>query len=459
MDDSDSESSLSDGRLRPFRIGSVEPIRRTDRAERAGAAEQSGLNVALLDPRLIDIDLHSDSATSPPLVSQLAASIVGVRCAEDPAKRFEVQQEIAALTGKANVVLFAQGRAAEAALMDALPLSGTVAAANCLFPSSRFHFERRGCQVVECPAPGLLDRNPGDLFLGNPDPGRVRDLLYSPGIETRSVWIELACNGAFGQPVSLACLRRTGSLASQLGANLYVDATRSLENAVLARQRDCEAAQFSVRDLVSEMLKGAHAVVASCLKSFHSQFGGFVATDDEALASKLEDLSLARGEGLSGASCAVLLDGLQVASSAEFAEDRCLQAARLHQSLVCAGLPVWWPEAAHAVFVDASRFLRHLHPDQLPAKALALALYLRSGIRVDEHFLPSSLRGLGRSYVRIAIPARRYLDDQIDWVAKQLVALFEHREEVTGLEVQRCEPGLAGSMRQLFSVVGTRARV
>jgi len=437
---------------RPFSIGSIEPMRRSSREERRRAAEAAGWNVALLDPRAITVDLHSDSATAPPLARQTAAALAGPHCADDPVSRAELKREIASLTGKTQVVLFAQGRAAEAALCDALPLNGTVAAANCIFPSTRFHLQRRDCHVEECPAPGLLDLETGDPFLGNPNLGRVRDVLYDPTVDATSVWLELACNGAFGQPVSLGGIERVGALAGHLGAKLYVDATRALENAVLVRRREERASRLPVRDLVRELLKGAHAVTASCLKSFHSQVGGFVATDDEELATQLEDLSLARGDGLAGPACQMLLEGVRVASTDEFAEDRCLQAARLHQRLACAGLPVRWPEAAHAVFLDALAFLPQLRRDQHAAKALALALYLKSGIRIDEHFLPAALQAAGRSYVRIAIPARRYLDDQIDWVADELAALFRSPLQIAALEQLPGKPGLAASMCPRFSM-------
>jgi tyrosine phenol-lyase len=117
-----------------------------------------------------------------------------------------------------------------------------------------------------------------------------------------------------------------------------------------------------------------------------------------------------------------------------------------------AGLPVFRPEAAHAVFVDACRFLPHLPANRFPAKALALALYLESGIRADEHFLPESLRARGVAAVRLALPARRYFDDQVRWVADQVADLHRRNLSVCGLEAVPGPPGLAASLRQHFSI-------
>ena len=156
---------------------------------------------------------------------------------------------------------------------------------------------------------------------------------------------------------------------------------------------------------------------------------------------------------MAGAAREVLRQGIALASSDGFALDRAGQAALLHELLSAAGLPVFRPEAAHAVFLDARSFLPDIPPEGSPAKALALALYLQSGIRIDEHFLPETLRRSGFSAVRIALPARRYFDDQIRWVAEELEALHARRTDVPGLEALPSSPGLAGLLRRRFRLV------
>jgi tyrosine phenol-lyase len=60
------------------------------------------------------------------------------------------------------------------------------------------------------------------------------------------------------------------------------------------------------------------------------------------------------------------------------------QSAYLGKLLLERGIPIVVPVAAHAVFLDAKRFLDHLPQDELPAQALASALYLAGGIRSME---------------------------------------------------------------------------
>jgi tryptophanase len=305
--------------------------------------------------------------------------------------------------------------------------------------------------VVECLRPGALDFDGEEPFRADLDLDRAREALAAargPG----AIWLELACNGVFGQPVSLDGLDQATALARERGARLYLDASRSLENAALLRRRDPGARDLSVRELLARTLRPAHAVSASCLKSFHAEAGGFVATDDAELARALEDASIARGDGLNGPAREVLRLGLELSTTDGFAEDRALQVARFHERLVRAGLPVFRPEAAHAAFLDAGRFLPHLAPADAPARALALALYLQSGIRIDAHYLPDAPESAGRSVVRLAVPARRWFDDQLDWVAEELAALHARRETTPGLERLPAEPGLSGSLRGRYRI-------
>ena len=435
--------------VRPYRISSIEPLKLTDRNARRSAAEAAGLNVSLLDPAAVGVDLRTDSAASSRVASQLAYQQDSSLSPDDPRAHAALVEEIRSLTGKRHVALFAQGRAAEAALVDGLPLERTLAAGIALFPSTRHHLERRGCRLVECVRESVLDPASDDPFKGDPDLERALTVLAKEE-RAGSMWLELASNGAFGQPVSLDCLQRVRDMAQDLGIKIYLDATRCLENAVLLRRRENKASGLTVKEIVRESMRGTHAVTASCLKSFHAEVGGFVATDDEDLASALEDASIARGDGMAGAAREVLRQGIALASSDGFALDRAKQAALLHELLSEAGLPVFRPEAAHAVFLDARRFLPELPREGSPAKALALALYLQSGIRVDEHFLPEALRRKGLSVVRIAIPARRYFDDQIRWVAEELETLHARRADVSGLEPLPTAPGLASSLRVRF---------
>src|SRR5262249_48482154 len=75
-----------------------------------------------------------------------------------------------------------------------------------------------------------------------------------------------------------------------------------------------------------------------------------------------------------------------------------------------AGVPIVMPVGAHAVFVDAKRFLPHIAQEEFPAQALAAAFYLAGGVRTMERGIVSGQHGDepydGLELVRLTIPRR-----------------------------------------------------
>jgi tyrosine phenol-lyase len=123
-----------------------------------------------------------------------------------------------------------------------------------------------------------------------------------------------------------------------------------------------------------------------------------------------------------------------------YIEHRVEQVAYLGDRLIAAGVPVVRPIGGHAVFLDARRFLPHLTQDQLPAQALAAALYIESGVRTMERGIVSAGRDKsGQNHhpklelVRVTIPRRVYTYAHMDVVADAIIDLFEDRDRITGL--------------------------
>jgi tyrosine phenol-lyase len=86
------------------------------------------------------------------------------------------------------------------------------------------------------------------------------------------------------------------------------------------------------------------------------------------------------------------------------------------------------------VFVDVTRFMAHLPKDNFRAEALAAFVYETSGIRLTKGPpLAPSQTAQGVELLRLAIPARRYLQAQMDDTAEALLYAYAHREEIKGL--------------------------
>jgi tyrosine phenol-lyase len=126
------------------------------------------------------------------------------------------------------------------------------------------------------------------------------------------------------------------------------------------------------------------------------------------------------------------------------------------------------PLGAHAVFLDAKRFLPHLQQEQFPAQALAGAIYLEGAVRTMERGIVSGQHGSepydGLELVRLTIPRRVYTGDHLEYVADVVERVHRSGEAVPGLSMTyepeslrffqaRFEPVAVGSTR---SVVGAR---
>jgi tyrosine phenol-lyase len=115
------------------------------------------------------------------------------------------------------------------------------------------------------------------------------------------------------------------------------------------------------------------------------------------------------------------------------------QSAFLAGLLLEHGIPIVVPPGAHAVFLDAKRFLPHLPQNEYPAQALAAALYLAGGVRSMERGIVSGQHGSepydGLELVRLTIPRRVYTQEHLAYVAEVIADVHDRRESVPGLRM------------------------
>jgi tyrosine phenol-lyase len=100
-------------------------------------------------------------------------------------------------------------------------------------------------------------------------------------------------------------------------------------------------------------------------------------------------------------------------------------------------VPIVEPVGAHAVFLDAKRFLPLLSQEQFPAQMLAAAIYVAGGVRSMERGIVSGQHGAepyhGLELVRLTIPRRAYSQEHLDYVAQTVLRVFAARDEIPGL--------------------------
>ena len=79
--------------------------------------------------------------------------------------------------------------------------------------------------------------------------------------------------------------------------------------------------------------------------------------------------------------------------------------------------------------------MAHVPPDQYPVEALAAFVYLISGVRVTKGppLAPSQVER-GTDLLRLAVPARKYLQGHMDDVAEAILYAYANRREIKGLK-------------------------
>ena len=102
-------------------------------------------------------------------------------------------------------------------------------------------------------------------------------------------------------------------------------------------------------------------------------------------------------------------------------------------------MPIVLPPGAHAVFLDAKRFLPQVPQEQFPAQALAAAIYLAGGVRTMERGIVSAQHGAepydGLELVRLTLPRRVYTQEHLTYVAEVVADLYAHARAIPGLRM------------------------
>jgi tyrosine phenol-lyase len=281
-------------------------------------------------------------------------------------------------------------------------------------------------------------------FKGNIDVDRLEELLRLHGRDGIAfVRFEACLNMAGGQPFSMANLEAVRDLTRTYGVPLFLDATRSSENALFVKRRESGFAELPFREILRQIAAHSDGAVFSSKKDHFVPIGGLVAVNDDELAARLRELVVVyegfpHYGGMSGAAMEALAVGIHEAADEAIVADYVDQVAYLASLLEETGVPIVRPPGAHAVFLDAKAFLSHVPQEQFPAQTLAGAIYLAGGIRTMERGIVSGQHD-GEPYdglelVRLTIPRRVYTQAHMDVTAEAVVNVFEKRERVAGLQ-------------------------
>ena len=440
----------------PFRIKSVEPIRRTTAEQRKTLIEAAGFNLFLVASDDVMIDLLTDSGTGAMSTEQWAAMMRSDESyAGSPSFR-RFSESIQAITGFKHVIPTHQGRAAEHILFSVMCKKGDVVPNNMHFDTTRPNCEFAGAEAVDLPIPEALEPARQHPFKGNMDTIRLQQLIERVGAQRIPlVMITVTNNAGGGQPVSMANIKAVKEICSRHKIPFYIDACRYAENAYFIKVRELGYAGKSPREIAQEMFRHADGCTMSAKKDGLTNIGGFLCTNDDTKALLEKNLLILKEGyptygGLAGRELDAIAVGLNEALEEDYLEYRIGLTAYLGNRIAEAGIPIVQPPGGHAIYIDARAFLAHIPPTQFPGSALAVELYIEGGVRSfemgtlvfgkpdqDGNEQPGPM-----DLLRMAIPRRVYTQSHIEHVIDTIVKVWRRREQIRGLDLVYQAPSL-----------------
>jgi tryptophanase len=427
--------------IEPFRIKSVEPLRKTTVEERENLLKQAGYNLFLLDSADILIDLLTDSGTSAMSTEQWAAMMRGDESYAGSPSYYRLKAAVDDLAGFRHVIPTHQGRAAERILFTVLCRKGHLVPSNTHFDTTRANIEFTGAEAVDLVCAESADTQSQLPFKGDMDVAALERLVDEHGRErVPLIMLTVTNNSGGGQPVSLANIEAVSGVARRHGIPFYLDACRFAENAWFIREREAGYQDWTPKQIAQKMFSLADGCTFSAKKDAFANIGGLLCTNDDALAKQEKDLLiLTEGfptyGGLAGRDLEAIAVGLHEILEPDYLEYRIASTRYLGRHIADRGVPIVEPPGGHAIYIDAGRFLPHIPKDEYPAQALAVALYRHAGIRSVE--IGSVMFGAHarNELLRLAIPRRVYTQSHIDYVVEAILEVAEMKESLRGLEI------------------------
>lgn len=436
--------------IEPFKIKSVEPIRLTSQDEREAILKRAHYNLFLVRADEVIIDLLTDSGTAAMSSEQWAGIMRGDESYAGSKSFYFFEETVREIFGFRHVIPVHQGRAAERILFSLLCKPGSVIPNNTHFDTTRANIEYYGGRAVDLPCPELRETTTPYPFKGNMDTDALERLIAEVGAENIPlVMMTLTNNSGGGQPASMANIRAVSAICRKHGIPFYIDACRFAENAYFIKLREPGYAHKSPLEIAREMFSYADGCTMSAKKDGLANIGGFLCTNDDALAQQERDLLiLTEGfptyGGLAGRDLEAIAIGLREVLDEHYLQYRIASTRYLGEHIARGGVPIVQPPGGHAIYIDAGKMLPHIPPLQFPGQSLAVELYRLGGVRSSEigsvmfaRRDPDTGTAIPAPHelVRLAIPRRVYTQSHIDYVIEVILEAHRRREQLRGYRI------------------------
>jgi tryptophanase len=318
---------------------------------------------------------------------------------------------------------------------------GDVVPNNTHFDTTRANVEFLGAEAVDLPAQEGREPSVPYPFKGNMDVTALEQLIERVGRErVPLVMLTITNNSGGGQPASLENIRAVRAVCLKHAIPLYFDACRFAENSYFIKLREAGYESKTPKQIAQEIFSLGDGCTMSAKKDGLANIGGFLCTNNDALAQQEKNLLiLTEGYptygGLAGRDLEAIAVGVEEVLEEDYLRYRIVSTGYLGRHIAGEGVPIVQPPGGHAVYLDARAFLPHIPLEQFPGVALASELYLEGGIRSVE--IGTLMFGVAAKMdlVRLAIPRRVYTQSHIDYVIEIILEVWKRREQIRGLKL------------------------
>lgn len=412
---------------------------------RLEAITAAGNNTFLLRNQDIFLDMLTDSGVNAMSDRQQAAMLLADDSYAGSETYFRLEQKVQELFNFPYFLPAHQGRACEHLLAQVLVQPGTIVPMNVHFTTTKAHIILKGGQVAELTCAEGMRVTSEHPFKGNIDVEQLEDLIEKEGPE-RIAFVRMEAGGNLlgGQPFSLANLQAVRRVCDQYQLLLVLDASLLADNLYFIKQREQECAGLSILAITQQITALCDVLYFSGRKLGCARGGGLCLRDDSLFTQLRELVPLYEGFLTYGGMSVREMEALTVGLEETMDEDVISQGPEfiryMVEQLAALGIPVVTPAGGLGCHIDAAAFLPQVPQRHYPAGALAVALYLTSGIRGMERGTLSEQRDQqGKEVlspfelVRLALPRRVFTLSQIKYAIDRIHWLYENRQLIGGL--------------------------
>ena len=431
--------------LEMHKVRIVQKLTLPDVDTRMKNINEAGNNTFLLKNRDVFLDMLTDSGTNAMSDRQVASMLTADDSYAGSETFYRLHDRVQNFFGIEHFLPTHQGRACENILAEIFVKPGLIVPMNYHFTTTKSHITIRGGIVEEIIIDEGLEIASDNPFKGNMDIDKLREIVKKDPSKIAFVRMDAGTNLIGGQPFSLKNLEEVREVCDEYNLMLVLDASLLSDNIYFNKTREEYCKDLSIKEIIHRMSKLCDIVYFSARK-LGSARGGGICSDDKKIIEKMKEyITLYEGfltyGGMSVREMEALAVGLDEALDFDMISQGPKYIEFMANELLKRNIPVVTPAGGLGCHLDAMQFVSHVRQEEYPAGALAVALYITSGIRGMERGTLSEQRNPDGSEVlsnmellRLAVPRRVFTLSQIKFAVDRIHFLHENKELIGGLK-------------------------